>query len=34
MSNFHDNDQRARYLLNSNFLRDNGARIAARLGGA
>ncbi|MGC5249610.1 hypothetical protein ACPXB3_22110 [Gordonia sp. DT219] len=26
-----DNDQRARYLLASNFLRDNGAAIAARI---
>ncbi|MCX2753121.1 hypothetical protein [Gordonia sp. 4N] len=30
MQNFSDNDQRARFLLSSNFLRDNGSAIAER----
>lgn len=29
LGNFSDNDQRARYVLSSNWLRDNGARLAA-----
>lgn len=31
MRDFSDNDQRARYLLSSNWLRDRGAAAAARL---
>ena len=30
-SKFASNDQRARYLLSSNWLRDNGAEAAARI---
>ncbi len=33
MEQFADNDQRARYLLSSNWLRDRGAAAAARLRG-
>jgi hypothetical protein len=32
MESFSSNDQRARYLLGSNWLRDRGAAAAARLG--
>ncbi|WP_158305621.1 MULTISPECIES: hypothetical protein [unclassified Nocardioides] len=32
MADFRDNDQRARYLLSSNWLRDRGAIASARLG--
>jgi hypothetical protein len=31
MAEFRDNDQRARYLLSSNWLRDRGAAAAARM---
>jgi hypothetical protein len=31
MANFRDNDQRARYLLSSNWMCDRGAAAAARL---
>lgn len=31
MESFSSNDQRARYLLGSNFLRDHGAEIAERI---
>jgi len=33
MAGFESNDQRARYLLSSNWLRDRGSAAAVRLGG-
>lgn len=31
MANFSDNDQRARYLLSSNWMRDNGQAAVERI---